>query len=333
MKELIQRAAVLGTTSWGSTLAILLARNGVNVSLIGRSDDEVAELEAKRGHSSLVGITFPDDLRVMTASAQVLDVPLLCVAVPSGTMRENLTSIRSFVSSDTLILSATKGFSAGQPKRMSELIGETFPENEVAVLTGPNLSKELTDGLPGATVIATESTRKDLLLSAFHSEKLRVYLEDDLVGAEFGGAMKNVIAIAAGIADSLNVGNNAKAALLVRGLAEMTRLGEAFGARPLTFQGLAGAGDLIATAYSPLSRNRLFGEKIGNGLDTEVALGEIGQTVEGLHSLSAVLVLGKKAGVELPISQELDAIISKRKSAEEALISLISRGATVVTKS
>ena len=333
MSESIERAAVLGTTSWGSTLAILLARNGVNVSLIGRSEDEVAELEKNRSHLSLPGIAFPDGLNVMTASAHALEVPLLCVAVPSATMMENLTSIRSFVSPGTLILSATKGFSAGQPKRMSELIGEILPENEVAVLTGPNLSRELTEGLPGATVIATESTRKDLLLSAFHSEKFRVYLEEDLVGAEFGGAMKNVIAIAAGIADSLNVGNNAKAALLVRGLAEMTRLGEAYGARPLTFQGLAGAGDLIATAYSPFSRNRLFGEKIGNGLATAVALNEIGQTVEGLHSLAAILILGKEAGVELPISQELDAIISKRKSAREALISLISRGANVITNS
>jgi glycerol-3-phosphate dehydrogenase (NAD(P)+) len=215
---------------------------------------------------------------------------------------------------------------------MSELVNEILPDNEVAVLTGPNLSRELTEGLPGATVIATKSAKKELLLRAFHSEAFRVYLEDDLVGAEFGGAMKNVIAIAAGIADSLSVGNNAKAALLVRGLAEMTRLGQAFGAKPLTFQGLAGAGDLIATAYSPLSRNRLFGEKIGNGLDTSEALNEIGQTVEGLHSLAAVLVLGKDAGVELPICEELDLIISRRKSAKEALISLINRDINTVVR-
>lgn len=332
MTESINRAAILGTTSWGTTLAILLARNGINVTLLGRSDHEVGKLQENRSHFNLPDVTFPDSLKVMTASASTLDVPLLCVAVPSATMIKNLDSIRSLVSPNTLILSATKGFSEGQPKRMSELVNEILPDNEVAVLTGPNLSRELTEGLPGATVIATKSAKKELLLRAFHSQTFRVYLEDDLVGAEFGGAMKNVIAIAAGIADSLTVGNNAKAALLVRGLAEMTRLGQAFGAKPLTFQGLAGAGDLIATAYSPLSRNRLFGEKIGNGLDASKALNEIGQTVEGLQSLTAVLVLGKEAGVELPICEELDLIISRRKSAREALISLINRDVNAVVR-
>lgn len=327
MTESIQQAAVLGTTSWGTTLAILLARNGVNVSLLARSDQETARLQEDRSHLSLPGIAFPDRLKVMTAATSVLDVPLLCVAVPSATMIENLHSIQSIISPSTLILSATKGFSSGQPRRMSELVNEILPDNEVAVLTGPNLSIELSKGLPGATVIATKSTQSELLLGAFHSESFRVYLEDDLVGAEFGGAMKNVIAIAAGIADSLRVGDNAKAALLVRGLAEMTRLGQAFGANPLTFQGLAGAGDLIATAYSPLSRNRLFGEKIGNGLDTASALAEIGQTVEGLHSLTAALALAEVASVELPICEELDSIISRRKSARDALTSLISREA------
>ena len=330
MTESIQRAAVLGTTSWGTTLAILLARNGVNVSLLARSGREATRLQEGRSHLSLPGIVFPDCLKVTTMTASVLDVPLLCVAVPSATMIENLYSIQSFISPSTLILSATKGFSGGQPKRMSELINDILPDNEVAVLTGPNLSIELSKGLPGATVIATKSTQSELLLGAFHSESLRVYLEDDLVGAEFGGAMKNVIAIAAGIADSLSVGNNGKAALLVRGLAEMARLGQAFGANPLTFQGLAGAGDLIATAYSPLSRNRLFGEKIGNGLDTASALAEIGQTVEGLHSLTATLILAKAAGIELPICEELDSIISRRKSAREALTSLISRDLNVM---
>jgi len=328
--ESIQRAAVLGTTSWGTTLAILLARNGVNVSLLARSGREATRLQEGRSHLSLPGIVFPDCLKVTTMTASVLDVPLLCVAVPSATMIENLYSIQSFISPSTLILSATKGFSGGQPKRMSELINDILPDNEVAVLTGPNLSIELSKGLPGATVIATKSTQSELLLGAFHSESLRVYLEDDLVGAEFGGAMKNVIAIAAGIADSLSVGDNGKAALLVRGLAEMARLGQAFGANPLTFQGLAGAGDLIATAYSPLSRNRLFGEKIGNGLDTASALAEIGQTVEGLHSLTATLILAKAAGIELPICEELDSIISRRKSAREALTSLISRDLNVM---
>ena len=208
---------------------------------------------------------------------------------------------------------------------MSQLLGEFFPNNEIAVLSGPNLSSELADGLAGATVIASAHSVRDNLIEAFHSKSLRVYWEQDIVGVEYGGAMKNVIAIAAGMADSLEVGHNAKAALIVRGLAEISRLGEAYGADLLTFNGLSGAGDLIATAYSPLSRNRRFGEKVGSGLSAETALEEIGETVEGLDALKSAHSLAAEKNISMPICVELEAVLNHNKKPIEALYTLMDR--------
>ena len=325
MSDVIRRASVVGVTSWGVTLSLLLARNGLKVQLVTRSGDETDRLSANVNQSRLAGITLHENVSVVAPSEKAFESELICFAVPSRSMMENLMRVRDDISDEPIVMSATKGFSSSGNMRMSELITDFLPNNEVAVLSGPNLSRELADGLAGATVIASALSARDRLINAFHSKLLRVYWEQDLIGVEYGGAMKNVIAIAAGMADSLDVGHNAKAALIVRGLAEISRLGEAYGADPLTFRGLSGAGDLIATAYSPLSRNRRFGEKVGSGLSTEAALEEIGETVEGLDALNSAQLLASEKHISMPICVELEAVLNQNKKPIEALHTLMDR--------
>ena len=325
MSDVIRKASVVGVTSWGVTLSLLLARNGLKVRLVTRSGDEASRLSTKMEHSRLAGIPLHKNVELVAPSEQAFETDLICFAVPSRSMTENLIRVKNIISDVPILMSATKGFSDSGNKRMSQLISEFLPDNEIAVLSGPNLSRELADGLAGATVIASAPSVRDQLIEAFHSKLLRVYWEHDVIGVEYGGAMKNVIAIAAGMADSLDVGHNAKAALIVRGLAEISRLGEAYGADPLTFKGLSGMGDLMATAYSPLSRNRRFGEKVGSGHSAQTALEEIGETVEGLDALKSARLLASEKDINMPICAELAAVLDQSKRPVEAMYALMDR--------
>ncbi len=319
-------AAVVGATAWGTTLAIHLARNGVRTTLVARTVEEAGILRTDRTNARrLPGAVFPDDLQVGVGPFGVADADLVVFAVPSGSLIANARTVAPAVAPDAALLSATKGIEAETGRRMTELLAEALPGRAVAAISGPNLSREVVSGMPGSTVIASQDGRVDALRAAFHSASLRVYTSEDVVGVEFGGALKNVIAIAGGMADALDFGHNAKAALLTRGLAEITRLGVAAGADPLTFQGLAGLGDLIATSYSPLSRNRRLGELVGAGQSLATALGALGGTAEGVPTVLAALRLASRLGVEMPITERLQSVLSGRQSPLEAIHVLMGR--------
>jgi len=327
--ERIQRVAVIGTTAWGTTLAVHLARNGRDVVLGARSEDEATTLEAAREHPGrLPGIAFPDSLHVTGASEAVHDAQLVCFVVPSHTLTENVHAVAAAIPTNAVLLSATKGIEAETGRRMSELVAAELPNHPIAVLSGPNLSREVASGLPGTTVVASTDATLDALRDAFHGGALRVYTSTDVTGVELGGALKNVVAIAAGMVDHFQFGNNTKAAVLTRGLAEITRLAVAAGADPLTLQGLAGVGDLIATSYSPLSRNRRLGELLAAGRKLDDVLASMGEAVEGATTIPAALDLAARLGVDLPITEALDSVLYRGIEPLDAVRALMAREPT-----
>ena len=322
----VRRATVVGSTAWGTTLAVLLARNGVQTALLTRTEEEATALREQRSNERrLRGVEFPPALEPTTDLGAVAAADLVCLVVPSKTFAENVARIAPSVAADATLLSATKGLHGDRGMRMSELLAAAIPGRAVAALSGPNLSREVADGLPGATVIASPDADLEALSGAFHSRTFRVYTSADIVGAELGGALKNLIAITAGMVDAFEYGDNAKAAIIVRGLAEITRLGVAAGADPLTFQGLAGIGDAMATSYSPLSRNRRLGELLAGGAPLEQALGTLGETAEGAATAPAALRLASRLGVEMPIASGLAGILFDGVAPRDAMEALLGR--------
>lgn len=321
----IRRAAVVGATGWGATLSILLARNRVPVTLLTRGDEEAGRLRGAGEHPRLPGVPFPPALAISADRAALEAADLICFVVPAQTMAENAAAVAAHVPPSVPLLSCSKGIETDSGRRMTEVLASLLPGRPLAALSGPNLSREVAPGLPGATVIASADPAVEAIRAAFHSASFRVYTSGDVVGVEFGGALKNIIAIAAGMADAFGYGDNAKAALVTRGLAEISRLGVAAGADPLTFQGLAGVGDLMATSYSPLSRNRRLGELIGGGASPAAALAGIHEAVEGVATTPAALRLAARHGVELPIAEALEAILDGRISPQGAMAALLGR--------
>lgn len=322
----MQAAAVVGATSWGTMLAVLLARNGLAVTLLARTETEADELQAAREHRRrLPGTPFPPTLTVTANASALASVDLVCFATPAQTVAANAAAVAEWVPARATLLSASKGIEIATGRRMSEVLRDALPGRPVAALSGPNLSREVAQQLPGTTVIASAEADLDALRRAFHSERFRVYTTEDIVGVEFGGALKNIMAIVAGMVDALGYGDNAKAAILTRGLAEITRLGVAAGADPLTFLGLAGVGDLIATSYSALSRNRRLGELVARGTTMAEALADIGQTAEGAATTPAALGLAARLGVEMPITAGVHAILYDGLPLQEAIAALLQR--------
>ena len=324
MPDAFQQAAVIGVTAWGTTLAVHLARRGLPTLLIARSEAEAATLQRERRSPRLTGVVFPEQLTAGTIE-DLRTADLVCFAVPSHTLAANASNVASALRGDATVLSATKGIDRETGRRMSEILGAALPGHRLAVISGPNLSREVVEGLPGSTVIATRDASIAALRGAFHSRALRVYTSEDVAGVEFGGALKNVIAIAGGMVDGFQFGNNAKAALLTRGLAEITRLGVAGGAQAMTFQGLAGIGDLIATSYSPLSRNRRLGALIADGTTLDDALAQLGETAEGATTIPAALRLAARLGVEMPITEGLQRILYEGAAPLEEVRALMER--------
>ena len=322
----IEAAAVVGTTAWGTTLAILLARNGLRVTLLARNEEEAARLEAARRHERrLPGAAFPPGLAAVADPSRLAGAGLVCFAPPAQTMAANAASLAGAVAPGAIVLSGSKGLDHASGRRMTEVLADAFPGRPTAALSGPNLSREVAAGLPGTTVIASRDADLEALRAAFHGPALRVYTSRDVIGVEFGGALKNIVAIAAGAADGFGFGDNAKGAILARGLAETSRLGAAAGADPLTFQGLAGVGDLIATSYSPLSRNRRLGELLARGRGLGEALAEIGETAEGATTTPVALRLARSLGVEMPIAEALDGVLHRGVAPRDAVASLLDR--------
>ena len=327
MTEPIARAAVVGATAWGTMLAVLLARNGVATTLVTRTEDEADRLRRDGENARrLPGTRFPHSLAVSdNGSAFKADTQLVVFVVPSHTLEANALQVAGAVPPDAILLSATKGIEGGTGRRMSEVLTAVLPGRPVAALSGPNLSREVAEGLPGTTVIASADADLETLRTAFHSAMFRVYTSRDIVGVELGGALKNVIAITGGMVDAFRYGDNAKASVITRGLAEMTRLGVAAGAVGATFLGLAGVGDAVATSYSPLSRNRRLGELLARGVPLKDALARLDETAEGAKTVPAALTLAEKLGVEMPITRGLQSILYEGVAPRAAVEALLGR--------
>lgn len=323
-------AVIVGAGSWGTALALALGRKGVSVSLWGRDTAEIARLQASRVNEKyLPGHELPDCVRAFDDLEQAADNARIAIlAVPSGAAREVLQRCVAVPGlRDLPWVMAAKGLEGGTGRLMSDLAVEVLgPHAEVAALSGPNLAKELAAGLPTATVIAS----KDRSLAAdlqrlFMSPTLRVYTGEDVIGVELAGALKNVLAIGGGMTDGLGFRDNTKAAVLTRGLAEIARLGEAMGAEPKTFMGLAGVGDLFATAVSTYSRNYRVGHAVGRGIPLADALREVQQVAEGVPTAHAAMLLSERHRVEMPLFHAIQRVLSGTLAPMDAVRELMLR--------
>ena len=326
------RAAVLGAGSWGTTFAKVLADAGCDVTLHARRP-ELAKSITDDGENRdyLPGIKLPAALRATDDPAEaLLDADIVVLAVPSQSLRENLTDWAPLLPGDATLLSLMKGIELGTTKRMSEVICEVTGAgaDRVAVLSGPNLAREIAEQQPAATVIAcTDAARAEALQAACHTRYFRPYTNPDVVGCELGGAVKNVIALAAGIAEGLGFGDNTRASLITRGLAETARLGLVLGGELTTFAGLAGMGDLVATCSSPLSRNRTFGEKLGRGMTLEEVRKSTRQTAEGVKSCQSVLDLARAHGIDVPLTEAVVRVCHEDEAPAQMVREIMSREA------
>ncbi len=319
--------AVLGGGSWGTTVAHLCAHNAPT-TLWARDDTTVAEIEHEHvNRRYLDGYSLHPDLHASTDLARVLDrADLLVVGIPSHAFRATIEAAAPHIRPWVPVVSLTKGLELDTGRRMTEILHEVLPGHPVGVLTGPNLAKEILAGSAAASVIAMRDRAvADSLQEIFATDLFRVYTNDDLVGCELGGVFKNVIAIASGMADGLGTGDNTRAAVITRGLAEITRIGVALGGSPLTFAGLAGMGDLIATCISPQSRNRTVGQRLGEGATIEQVIEEMHQVAEGVKSCRAVQRMAREHGVETPITDQVVAVCHEGATAAEAYAGLLSR--------
>ena len=326
----LSRIAVLGAGSWGTTLAILLAAAGRAVTLWAHRPAAAAALAAARENTRyLPGHPFPPGLAVTGDIAAAVDgARLVLIAVPSQAVRATARLVAPLLPVDAIVISCAKGLEVGTYLRLSAVIAQEAPAaaGRVGALSGPNLAREIAAGQPATTVVAAAdpavavAARTLLMTPTF-----RIYTSTDLIGVELGGALKNIIALGAGIADGLGAGDNAKAAFITRGLAEMARLGVAAGAHPLTFAGLAGVGDLIATCASPLSRNRRVGERLARGEQLEAIIADLGQVAEGVTTTRAAGELAAALGVELPIAQQLYQVLFAGKPVAAAIHDLMTR--------
>ncbi|HJO79407.1 MAG TPA: NAD(P)H-dependent glycerol-3-phosphate dehydrogenase [Acidimicrobiales bacterium] len=321
------RVAVLGAGSWGTTVASLMAPV-VPTVLWARDPDLAVELAAGRGNPRyLPGFELAPLLEATPDLGVALEgADIILVAVPTHGFRSVLSDAATHLAPGVPVLSLAKGFEQGSGLRMTQLVAEVLPNRPVGVLTGPNLAKEILVGKSAAMVVAsTDTSTADRLQSLLASDSLRVYTNDDLVGCEIGGAVKNVIALAAGMAEGLDTGDNARAAVINRGLAEMTRLGEALGGDPRTFAGLAGMGDMLATCISPQSRNRWVGEQVGRGLSPTEVLAGMDQVAEGVPAAGAVCSLAMSVRVEVPIATGVREVFQEGRPPVEVWADLMAR--------
>ncbi|HGE6035443.1 TPA: NAD(P)H-dependent glycerol-3-phosphate dehydrogenase [Vibrio cholerae] len=321
---------VIGAGSYGTSLAISLARNGANIVLWGHDAEHMARLDADRAnHEFLPGIAFPDTLIVETDLQKAVQASRdLLVVVPSHVFGIVLKSLQPHLRADSRICWATKGLEPETGRLLQDVAHDVLGDNyPLAVLSGPTFAKELAMGMPTAISVASPDAQfvRDLQEKIHCSKTFRVYANSDFIGMQLGGAVKNVIAIGAGMSDGIGFGANARTALITRGLAEMSRLGAALGAQPETFMGMAGLGDLVLTCTDNQSRNRRFGLALGQGKDVDTAQTDIGQVVEGYRNTKEVWMLAKRMGVEMPIVEQIYQVLYQGKDARLAAQDLLAR--------
>lgn len=304
------RAAVMGSGSWGTAFAMVLGHAGCQVTIWSRDAKTVDQINTiHQNRTYHPGIELPPSVgATLTAESALADADFVVLALPSQVVRGNLIQWRPAVPRSAVVVSLIKGIEIGTSMRMSQVIEETLgtPQAQIAVISGPNLAREIAQRQPTATTVACEDAATARRLQEICTTNyFRPYWTTDVVGTEIGGSVKNVIAVANGMAVGMGLGENSQASLITRGLAEMARLGVALGADPLTFQGLAGVGDLVATCQSPLSRNRTFGENIGSGLTVQETIDITRQTCEAYKSCTPILELARQHGVEMPITEQV----------------------------
>jgi glycerol-3-phosphate dehydrogenase (NAD(P)+) len=309
---MVEHVAVVGVTAWGLTLSYLFARAGSTVTLLARTEAEAATVRSQRTEPRRIAeLRLPSAVAVTADPVVAFDgAQIVTMAAPAQSVRSNAERISSYASASTVVLSAAKGVELRTGLRMTEVLTAVLGDGPaICALSGPNLAGEIARGLPATSVVAGALEAAARVQVSLASPDFRVYTHDDVIGVELGGALKNIIALAAGIGDGLQYGDNAKAALITRGLAEITRLGVALGAQPATFAGLSGLGDVIATCASPLSRNRRVGEAIGRGRPLAETLAELDHVAEGVATTSAAGDLARRIGVDMPITFGLERVL------------------------
>ncbi len=325
----MQKIAIVGTTSWGMTLACLLANKGLEVRLWARTQPEADSLR-KNGPdpARFPEITLSPEIVITSDAAAAMDkVSAVLMVVPSQTMRQNISQVAGYLTRTTLVISAAKGLETGSHKRMSQVIDEEINprfQSNICVLSGPNLAREIMRHLPAAAVLAAAdkgTARKAQRL--FTCPNFCIFTNTDVIGVELGGALKNIIALGAGIADGLGYGDNAKAAFVTRGLTEITALGTALGAIPLTFSGLAGLGDIITTCASPLSRNHYFGMELAKGHKPAEILESMTEVAEGINTTMVARNLARQMGIEMPITEKIYRVLYEDADCGQAAVELM----------
>ena len=322
------KVGILGAGSWGTALSLMLYKNGHNVTVWSIDKREVEMLQNEREHKSkLPGVKLPEDM-VFTNDLEegMKEKDFLVLAVPSIFTRSTARSMKPYIKQGQIVVNVAKGIEEDTLMTLSEQIEEELPEADVAVLSGPSHAEEVGRGLPTTCVVGAKSkATAEFLQEAFMNDFFRVYISPDILGIEIGGALKNVIALAAGIADGLGYGDNTKAALITRGIAEITRLGVKMGGKAESFSGLTGIGDLIVTCASMHSRNRRAGILIGQGKTMQEAMDEVQMVVEGVYSAKAGLALAKKYNESMPIIEQINLVLFEDKSPAEAVYELMHR--------
>ena len=324
----IQRTAIVGAGGWGTALAVLWSKRGNDIILWGNDAGRAEKLRATRENADyLPGAKIPESVRVTSDIGECSSADLIVFVTPSKALRSVATRLRAVLSNPSaILLSGTKGIEHGTGMRMSQVLNEIFPDNTIAVLSGPNLAAEISRDLPTAAVLGCRNSECAEELQAYlGSERFRIYSSDETTGIELGGALKNVFAIAAGVSDGFGLGDNSKAALVTRSLAELLRLGTAMGGNPKTFYGLSGAGDLIATCFSQHSRNRRVGEKIGRGEALEQISAGTHMVAEGIPTAKSAYECARKLNIETPIIDQIYSILYEGKRPDQAMQELLGR--------
>lgn len=324
----IRRTAVVGAGGWGTALAVLWSKRGNEITLWGHDPERTEKIRVTRENPEyLPGTKLPESIQVTSDIAHCAGADLIVFVTPSTALRSVADKLRASVSgSETVLLSGTKGIEHGTGMRMSQILEEIFPKNTVAVISGPNLAVEVSRDLPTATVLGCPVAEcAEELQRHLGSERFRIYSSDETIGIELGGALKNVFAIPAGVSDGFGLGDNSKAALVTRSLAELLRLGTAMGGNPRTFYGLSGAGDLIATCFSQHSRNRRVGEKLGRGETLEQILSGTHMVAEGIPTSKSAYECARKLKIDTPIIDQIYSVLYEGKRPDQALQELLGR--------
>lgn len=323
--------SIIGAGSWGTAISVLLANKGMNVKLWARDKELIEKVKNTRENSDYLPGTVLADNIVISSDIEYCcsEGEIVIIASPSHAMRDMCGQIRKYVSKEQVIVSLSKGIENVTLHRMSEIIKELMPENEVAVLSGPSHAEEVARGIPTAVVASSQKRAvAEYIQDTFMTPLFRVYTNPDIIGVELGGALKNIIALGAGIIDGLELGDNTKAAVMTRGIVEMARLGEAMGAIKSTFTGLSGIGDLIVTCTSMHSRNRRAGIAIGQGKSVEEVLGGTKMVVEGVRTTKSAYQLAQLQRVEMPITQEIYNLLFNRTNIRDSVMNLTMRSKT-----